>query len=132
MTVFFKVIRTVFIVLIILLLVYKQFESKDQQTDHQKQVIKNNAYLVKGILLKYKKPQRIEIQNFIKSEKSKFTNDIQEIKNIKTFLNPDSNFYIELQLFTDEADSTAPLVVQLRFLDIKSKNLIQEKSINLY
>ena len=98
----------------------------------QKSQTMTNAYQVKKMILKYKKPARIEVQNFVKSADSRFQKDIQDIKNLKIALDTNSNYYIELQMFTDESDLKAPLVIQCRFLDAKSKNLIQEQSLNLF
>jgi uncharacterized protein YozE (UPF0346 family) len=123
--------RTMCVVLIGISLGLISYKKLKHQTE-QKTMIETNSVLVKKFLLKYKKPSRIEVQSFIKDEKNRFKKDIQDIKQLKIFLDPHSNFYIEMQLFTDENDSKAPLVVQCRFLDLKSKNLIQEQSLNLF
>ncbi len=102
---------------------------KDEWT--QNQLKDTNALQVKKYLLKYKKPARVEIQNYVRSPQNKYQKDIREIKSLKIFLDENSDFYIELQLFTDEQDPKAPLVVQFRFLSTKNKNLIREESLNL-
>lgn len=125
---FFRTICVILIGIAIGLIAYKKFKLHSES----KTTIETRALAVKKLLLKYKKPARIEIQNYIKSQRTKFQNDIQDIKKLKIFLDPNSNFFIELQLFTDENDPKAPLIVQCRFLDIKTKNLIQEQSLNLF
>jgi hypothetical protein len=125
---FFRTLCVILIGIAIGLISYKKFKHRTQQ----KTIIETNALAVKKLLLKFKKPARIEVQSYVKNEKTKFKKDIQDIKQLKVFLDPNSNFFIELQLFTDENDPQAPLVVQCRFLDIKTQNLIQEQSINLF
>lgn len=124
-------IRTVCIVLIgfaIGFISYKKISANKKNKPN----VETNAILVKKFLLKYKNPEHIEIQNFVKNKNTRFLNDIQDIKNLKLFLDKNSNYYIELQIFTDENDSKAPLIVQCRFLELKSKNLIKEESLNLF
>ena len=125
---FFRTTCVILIGVAIGLISYKKFKHQTEP----KTIIETNALSVKKLLLKYRKPARIEVQSFVKDEKTRFKNDIHDIKQLKVFLDPNSNFFIELQLFTDENDPRAPLVVQCRFLDIKTKNLIQEQSINLF
>ncbi len=108
-------------------LMYKKFKSTQNKTE----IILTNSLKVKALLLKYKKPQKVEVINYIKNVNSKFAKDILEIKQLKIPLDTSANFYIELQLFSDELDPTAPLIAQLRFLQTESKNLIKEESINL-
>lgn len=124
-------LRTLFVILIgfsVGFLAYKKIKSMD----FEKSKTMTNAYQVKKMILKYKKPARIEVQNFVKDADSRFQKDIQDIKNLKISLDENSRYYIELQIFTDESDSKAPLVIQCRFLDAQSKNLIQEQSLNLF
>ncbi len=128
MTNFFRTLCVILIGVSIGFLAYK----KIKQNYFQKQLVETNAMVVKKLLLKYKKPVRIEVQNFVKDPQSRFRKDIAEIQKLKVFYDQNSNYYIELQMFTDETDSQAPLVVQCRFLDIKNKNLIQEQSLNLF
>ena len=54
-----------------------------------------------------------------------------KIKKIKIPLDSRSDIYLELNLFTNEDDKTAPLVVQFMWFDVKTKNLIREENINL-
>lgn len=82
---------------------------------------------LKKYLLTYKKPARVEIFNYTK----KYDKDVNEILEMKIATDPNSNFYVTIQFFTDETDAAAPLVAQIRFLDIKSDNLMKEHSINL-
>lgn len=89
--------------------------------------INPKALLLKNYLLKFSKPERIEISNLTK----KYEADVNEIKNMKAELDPNSKFYITIQFFTDETDEKAPLVAQIRFLDAKSNNIVKEESINL-
>lgn len=112
------------------LIAYNKY--RKQEIQEKKVVIETNALKVKKFLLTFKKPVRIEVQNYVKDEKTRFKNDIQEIKKLKIFLDANSDFFVELQMFTDEGDPKAPLVVQCRFLDIKTKNLLQEQSLNLF
>ena len=123
-------ICVIFIGIAIGLVTYKKF--RKYQIDQNKIVIETNALKVKKFLLTFKKPARVEVQNFVKDKDTHFKTDIAEIKKLKLFLDPNSDFFIELQMFTDENDPKAPLVVQCRFLDLKSKNLIQEQSLNLF
>lgn len=82
---------------------------------------------LKKYLQSQKKPIRIEILSYTE----KFKADVEEIKKMKVTLNPQSDFYITIQFFTDESDKEAPLIAQIRFLEEKSKNLIKEESLNL-
>lgn len=128
MTRFFRTLCLILMGVSLGFLAYK----KIKQSYIQKEYAETNAMAVKKLLLKYKKPVRVEVQNFVKDPQSRFHKDITDIQNLKVFYDQNSNYYIELQMFTDENDSQAPLVVQCRFLDIKNKNLIQEQSLNLY
>lgn len=82
---------------------------------------------LKKYLLSAQKPQRIEFTNLSK----RFEEDIQNFKNIKIPQDKNSDFYLSIQFFTDEDDKTAPLVAQIRYIDIKSGNTTKEESINL-
>ena len=85
------------------------------------------AATLKSYLLSIKKPQRIEFTNL----SQRFDKEIQSFKQIKIPQDKTSDFYISIQFFTDEGDNTAPLVAQIRFIDIKSGNTTKEESINL-
>lgn len=75
----------------------------------------------------YNKPARVEVIDLTE----KFKADVEEIKKMKIPLDAKSTFYIKIQFFTDETDDTAPLVAQIRFIDLQSENLLKEESINL-
>lgn len=85
------------------------------------------ASALKNYLLQQPKPQRIEIFSYSK----KFETDINELKKLKIPQDQSSNTYITIQFFTDEDDPKAPLIAQIRTLDVKTKNLEKEESINL-
>lgn len=85
------------------------------------------ALALKKYLLTYNKPQRVEIFNYTK----RYDKDVNEILEMKIATDPNSNFYVTIQFFTDENDNDAPLVAQIRFLDYLSDNLVKEHSINL-
>lgn len=106
------------------------------KTQEDKKAVKKNiefennnpkALALKKYLLTYNKPARVEIFNYTK----KFDKDVKKIIEMKIPVDPNSNFYVTIQFFTDETDKNAPLVAQIRFLDIKSDNLVKEHSINL-
>lgn len=82
---------------------------------------------LKSYLLGIKKPQRIEFTNL----SQRFDEVIQSFKQIKVPQDKKSDFYLSIQFFTDEDDTTAPLVAQIRYIDIKSGNTTKEESINL-
>jgi hypothetical protein len=107
---------------------YKKWFRKPLPT-FQKNI--TNADKVKNFISTHKRPSYVVVQSFIKDPHSRFSKDIEDIKKIKVQKNENSNYFIELQLFTDETDPTAPLIVQFRFLDKKSENLIKEESLNL-
>lgn len=82
---------------------------------------------LKKFLLTKEKPQRIEIFGL----SDRFEKEIKEIKKLKIAQDPNSDFYVTVQLFSDENDKSAPLIAQIRFIDLKSGNLRKEESINL-
>jgi len=75
----------------------------------------------------FNRPARVEVIDLTE----KFKADVDEIKKMKIPLDEKADFYIRIQFFTDETDESAPLVAQIRFIDIKSENLLKEESINL-
>lgn len=85
------------------------------------------AIILKNYLLQQPKPQRIEIFNYTK----KFESEVALIKKLKIPQDKNSNIYMTIQFFTDEDDPKAPLIAQIRTLDIKTQNLLKEESINL-
>lgn len=85
------------------------------------------ALALKKYLLTFKPPARVEIFNLTK----RYTKDVAEILEMKITTDPNSAFYVSIQFFTDETDDAAPLVAQIKFLDMGSDNLMKEESINL-
>lgn len=75
----------------------------------------------------YKKPRKIEFYSYTE----KYNNEVLALQQLQMPTDPNSIFYLTIQFFTDENDDTAPLVAQIRFLDVKTDNLIKEQSINL-
>lgn len=90
-------------------------------------VTNKKAAALKTFLAKYKKPQRVEVTNL----SERFSEDAEEIKKLKMPLDPKSGYYISINLFTDETDSQAPLVAQIKFMDIATENKLSEENINL-
>ncbi len=89
------------------------------------------AEQVKEKLLKYQKPARIEVTNYIRNPEHPYQKDIQEIKKLKIPQNPEGTYYIQINFFADETDVNAPLVAQIMFLDLKTNNIIEESSLTL-
>ncbi|MES2802211.1 MAG: hypothetical protein V4654_06940 [Bdellovibrionota bacterium] len=85
------------------------------------------ALQVKKEIIKYKKPARVEIETFTK----RYQDDIEDIKALKIPLDENSSHYMQVQLFSEDTDETSPLILQIKFKDIKSNALIKEESINL-
>ncbi|MEQ1722204.1 MAG: hypothetical protein ABL930_03450 [Pseudobdellovibrio sp.] len=106
-------------------------KTREDKISHKKKIeeASNNpkALALKKFLLTFNKPERVEIFNYTK----KFEKDVNEILEMKIATDPNSDFYITIQFFTDENDEKAPLVAQVRFLDFNSDNLRKEVSINL-
>jgi hypothetical protein len=87
---------------------------------------------IKHKIAEFKKaPSRVEVRNYLKTADHKYQDQVKVIKKIKTPLDPKSEVYLELNLFTNEEDKNAPLVVQFMWFDIKTKNLILEENLNL-
>ncbi|MBC7743133.1 MAG: hypothetical protein H7061_13110 [Bdellovibrionaceae bacterium] len=105
-------------------LVVKTYVKKPSVHNAQSQ---SKSDILKSYLLKNKKPQRVEIFSYTK----RFENEVQEIKKMKVPQDPKAKFYITIQFFTDESDPAAPLIAQVRFIDITSENQIKEESLNL-
>lgn len=130
-----KFIKEIFLFVIFLafvcgaLLIGKQYypgtEKPAQNSAHVALDKKSEA--LRSYLLGIKKPQRIEFTNL----SQRFDQDIQNFKNIKIPQDKNSDFYLSIQFFTDEGDKDAPLVAQIRYIDIKSGNTTKEESINL-
>jgi hypothetical protein len=85
------------------------------------------AAALKKTLAKYSKPQRVEINKMTE----RLSSDVEEIKKLQVGLDPNSKFYISINLFTDESDPEAPLIAQINFFDIASGNKIKEENANL-
>ena len=122
-----KIVILICIVAGVALIVRNTSERQEEKAQREEVVANPKAAMLKKYLLGFNKPARVEIVNLTE----KFTADVEEIKKMKLPLNAKSEFYIRIQFFTDESDETAPLVAQIRFLDIKSDNLVKEESINL-
>lgn len=116
----------VFISIAIALLVYTRIK-KEYATHQKNKEIYTRALQVKKHILKYKRPVRVEIETFTK----RYQKDIEDIKQLKIPLDENSNFYMQVQLFSEDTDESSPLVLQIRFKDLKTQALIQEDSINL-
>jgi uncharacterized protein YxeA len=115
------ILKFVIVLLIImgLFLIYKN--SSDANSPRSAE---GKPAALKKYLLTYEKPQRIEIFNYSKRFED-------EIKKMKISQDKNSNFYISIQFFTDESDDKAPLIAQIRFIDLKTNNTMKEESINL-
>jgi hypothetical protein len=105
-------------------LVYK---SQEDKKEYQESLTNKKALFLKKYLLGYNKPQRIEITNLTK----RLEKDVEEIKQMKVSLDPNSPFYVTIDFFTDENDSEAPLIASIKFIEIASQNKIKEDNINL-
>lgn len=116
----------VFIAIAIALMVYTRIK-KDVAADKKHKQDYTRALQVKKEILKYKKPARVEIETFTK----RYQDDIEEIKDLKIPIDEKSNYYMQVQLFSEDTDETSPLILQIKFKDIKTQNLIKEDSINL-
>lgn len=111
--------------------VYFIMQIREEKIAHKKAIEEESknpkVRVLKKFLADYGKPERVEIFNYTK----KFDQDVNEILNTKISTDPVSEFYITIQFFTDENDEKAPLVAQIRFLDVTTDNLKKEVSINL-
>ena len=102
-----------------------RFEKEAQKSDEIS--LNSKALQLKNYLLKFQKPQRVELTGL----SNRYEREIKDIKKLKISQDPQSDFYITIQLFTDESDRSAPLIAQIRFIDLKSGNAKKEESINL-
>lgn len=116
----------VFISVAIALMVYTRFK-KEMAADKMHKEVYTRALQVKKHILKYKKPSRVEIEIFTK----RYQKDIEDIKTLKIPLDENSNFYMQVQLFSEDTDESSPLILQIKFKDLKTQALIKEDSINL-
>ena len=122
-----KIIILICIILGVVLIIKTTEDKKAVQKEIEQTNNNPKALALKKFLLGFNKPARVEIINLT----DKFAGDVEEIKTMTLPLNPESHFYVRIQFFTDETDEKAPLVAQIRFLDVKSDNLMKEQSINL-
>jgi len=104
-------------------LIYSSFKEKKPSTE-----IENpKARELKTFLTKYNKPVRIEVTSLTQ----RYSADAEEIKKMQLPIDEKSNFYISINLFTDETHNEAPPVAQIKFMDIKTENKLKEENINL-
>lgn len=108
-----------------LILIFKSSVERSQPLNVES--TSGKSLILKKYLLKFQKPSRIEIAGL----STKFVTEISEIKKLKVAQDSASDFYVAIKLFSDEADSGAPLVAQIQFIDLKTGNLRKEESINL-
>ena len=122
-TQFFKIVIFVLFIFGVSLILKNKYQREKivDVENHSKSLV------LKKYLLKFQKPQRIEIAGLSEH----FQKDILEIKKMKIPQDPNSDFYVHIELFSDESDSTSPLIAQIRFLDLKTDNTRKEESINL-
>ena len=116
----------VFIAVAIALMVYTRIK-KDVAVDKKHKQDYTKALQVKKEILKYKKPSRVEIETFTK----RYQDDIEDIKDLKIPIDEKSHYYMQVQLFSEDTDESSPLILQIKFKDNKTQNLIKEDSINL-
>lgn len=116
----------VFISVAIGLMLYSRIKKEYAQDKFNKEVY-TRALQVKKYILKYKKPARVEIETFTK----RYQKDIEDIKELKIPIDENSNFYMQVQLFSEDTDENSPLILQIKFKDLKTQALIKEESINL-
>lgn len=106
---------------------YVIYQSRTGKEKEQAGFRDEKAIALKKFLLGYNKPQRIEVFSYTQ----RFATEVEEIKKMNLPLDQNSTFYMTVQFFTDENDAQAPLVAQVRFMDIKTDNMVKEESINL-
>ena len=107
------------------IIVKNRFEKENSKTEEI--ALNSKALQLKNYLLKYQKPQRVELTGL----SNRYAREIKDIKKLKISQDPQSDFYVTIQLFSDESDASAPLIAQIRFIDLKSGNAKKEESINL-
>jgi hypothetical protein len=104
-------------------LLYSSFNEKKSESEIQNQ----KAVILKKFLQRYNKPVRIEVTSLTQ----RYSADADEIKKLKLPTDQKSKFYISINLFTDETDNQAPLVAQIKFMDVATENKLSEENINL-
>ena len=90
-----------------------------------------NITIIRDKLNSFSEINRVEIRNYIKNAQHPYQSDIILIKKIKTHLVVNGKKYLELNFFTNELDAKAPLIAQFILIDEKSKNILEESSVNL-
>ena len=123
---FIKNLCIIFIAVAIALLAYTRLK-KEYAADKLHKETYTRALQVKKYILKYKRPARVEIETFTK----RYQKDLEEIKELKIPLDENSNFFMQVQLFSEDTDESSPLILQIKFKDLKTQALIKEESINL-
>lgn len=123
---FIKNLCIIFIAVAIALLAYTRLKKEYAAEKFNKEVY-TRALQVKKHILKYKRPARVEIETFTK----RYQKDIEEIKDLKIPLDENAKFFMQVQLFSEDTDESSPLILQIKFKDLKTQALIQEDSINL-
>ena len=124
---FIQVILRILIVICVLTGTYVIYQSRESKKQEHAELRNEKAVTLKKFLLGYNKPSRVEIFNYTQ----RFGTDVEEIRKMNLPVDETSSFYITIQFFTDENDPEAPLVAQVRFMDLKTDNMMQEESINL-
>ena len=107
-------------------ILYKN-QTNPVKTVEDEQQLGPQALVLKKYFSKFGKPQKIQIFNFTK----RLDKEVEEIKKMKLPIDLGSKFYVAVELFTDENDKDAPLVAQIKFMDVASDNMVKEESINL-
>ncbi len=124
--------KKLFSLLVICSLGFFSCEEVQNVVKPQAKVENKIATSIKHKIAEFKKaPARVEVRNYLKTANHKYQDQVKVIKKIKTPLDPKSTVYLELNVFTNEEDKNAPLVVQFMWFDIKTKNLILEENLNL-
>ena len=124
-----KIVKLSISILVVLgfALIFKNKMVKQTESAESAEPASSKSLVLKKFLLKFQKPERIEIYGL----SERFAKDITELKKLKVAQDKASDFYVTIKLFSDETDITAPLVAQIQFVDLKSGNLRKEESINL-
>ncbi|MGZ3690321.1 MAG: hypothetical protein ACXVAX_02385 [Pseudobdellovibrio sp.] len=106
---------------------YLLYTSQTEKITVQESYTNKKALAFKKFLIKFQKPQRIEVNSLTK----RMSADAEEVKKVKASLDPNANFYMSVDLFTDENDPEAPLVAEVKFFDVASQNKMREVNVNL-
>lgn len=106
-------------------------DSETEEVVTHKKVENPNITIIRNKLNSYNEINRVEIRNYIKDVRHPYQTDINLIKKMKTHLSAHGKKYLELNFFTNETDDKAPLVAQFILIDEKTKNVLEESSLNL-